>query len=173
MDNILSWSRAVLQATPARWTSLAQNLPAELLVRPPAPGEWPALACLLHLIDTEREVFPPRVRALLAGQDFVDFQPGGHAAELAGVPDIAGYAAEFARLRESGLGVLAAVTPDDLNRRGRHPKLGMVTLSELLHGWAAHDLNHTVQAERALMQPFILGCGPWQVYFKDHLVEVK
>jgi hypothetical protein len=28
---------------------------------------------------------------------------------------------------------------------------------------------HTVQAERALMQPFIQGCGPWQVYFTDHL----
>jgi len=27
---------------------------------------------------------------------------------------------------------------------------------------------HTVQAERALMQPFIEGCGPWRPYFRDH-----
>ena len=27
------------------------------------------------------------------------------------------------------------------------------------HTWAAHDLNHTMQAERALMQPFIAGSG--------------
>jgi hypothetical protein len=35
---------------------------------------------------------------------------------------------------------------------------------------AAHDLNHTVQAERALMQPFIAGSGPWRTagVFADH-----
>jgi hypothetical protein len=46
--------------------------------------------------------------------------------------------------------------------------LGTVTLAEFLHEWAAHDLNHTLQAERALMQPFIAGCGPWRGYFADH-----
>ena len=46
--------------------------------------------------------------------------------------------------------------------------LGSVTLAEMLHTWAAHDLNHTVQAERALMQPFLLGCGPWRTFFRDH-----
>jgi hypothetical protein len=30
-------------------------------------------------------------------------------------------------------------------------------------------LEHTVQAERALMQPFIEGCGPWRMYFLDHV----
>ena len=38
--------------------------------------------------------------------------------------------------------------------------------------WAAHDLNHTIQAERALMQPFMLGCGPWRSFFRDHEVGV-
>jgi hypothetical protein len=32
----------------------------------------------------------------------------------------------------------------------------------------SHDLNHTVQAERALIQPFVGGSGPWQAYFADH-----
>ena len=60
------------------------------------------------------------------------------------------------------------VKPSDLNKGSRHKELGPVTMSELLHEWAGHDLMHTVQAERALMQPFIRGCGPWQVYFQDH-----
>jgi hypothetical protein len=113
------------------------------------------------------------VRALLAGQDFSAFQPREHTAELAGTPAVADYAAEFARLRAEGLNELAKVTPGDLGRRGKHQELGIVTLSEPLHEWAAHDLNHTVQAERALMQPFIQGCGPWQVYFVDHMVKAK
>jgi hypothetical protein len=57
---------------------------------------------------------------------------------------------------------------DDLGRTKQHPKLGTVILAEMLHTWAAHDLNHTVQAERALMQPFMLGCGPWRSFFRDH-----
>lgn len=63
------------------------------------------------------------------------------------------------------------VTPADLGRQARHQELGVVTMSELLHEWAGHDLMHTVQAERALMQPFIQGCGPWQRYFSDHFAR--
>jgi hypothetical protein len=33
-----------------------------------------------------------------------------------------------------------------------------------------NDLIQTVQAERALMQPLILGSGSWQIYFADHLL---
>jgi hypothetical protein len=36
--------------------------------------------------------------------------------------------------------------------------------------WSALDLMHTVQGERALLQPFIDGCGPWKRYFSDHAV---
>jgi hypothetical protein len=32
---------------------------------------------------------------------------------------------------------------------------------------------HTVQAERALMQPFVAGSGPWRGYFADHDVAAK
>jgi hypothetical protein len=49
----------------------------------------------------------------------------------------------------------------------------MVTLSEMLHEWAGHDLMHTVQGERAILQPFIEGCGPWKPYFADHAAAAK
>jgi hypothetical protein len=44
----------------------------------------------------------------------------------------------------------------------------MVTLGELIHQWAGHDLMHTVQGERAILQPFIAGSGPWRGSFADH-----
>jgi hypothetical protein len=56
----------------------------------------------------------------------------------------------FARARQESLVLLTHVKDDDLGRTKQHPKLGTVTLAEMLHTWAAHDLNHTVQAERAL-----------------------
>jgi hypothetical protein len=77
----------------------------------------------------------------------------------------AGLAGEFARLRRASLDALACLTPDDLDWRAVYQELGPVTLSEMIHNWAAHDLMHTVQAERALMQPFIQGCGPWQKFY--------
>jgi hypothetical protein len=77
-------------------------------------------------------------------------------------------AEEFARLRAESLIALGRLREADLPRTARHAELGLVTLSELLHEWAAHDLMHLVQAERAMMQPFILGCGPWKPYFAEH-----
>ena len=37
--------------------------------------------------------------------------------------------------------------------------------------FSKHDLMHTVQAERAILQPFIIGSGPWRLYFQDHDVS--
>jgi hypothetical protein len=47
----------------------------------------------------------------------------------------------------------------------------MVTLRQQINEWAAHDLMHVVQAERAVMQPFITATGPWRSYFADHDVD--
>ena len=77
-------------------------------------------------------------------------------------------AARFAEARARSLLSLAAVTEADLERTARHSELGQVTLREMLNEWAGHDLMHTVQAERAVMQPFIVGSGPWRSYFADH-----
>jgi len=40
----------------------------------------------------------------------------------------------------------------------------------MINEWAGHDLMHTVQGERAIMQVLIDGCGPWKKYFSDHVV---
>ena len=167
-DTILEHARAVLSTTPAHWQRLAEALPLELLTRPPAPGEWPALACLQHLVDTEEWVFPRRVEALLEGRDFAAFDPDAEGRQPGGDQTPAALAVAFADLRAVSLLLLAQVTAVDLARTARHSELGEVTMAELLHEWVAHDLMHTVQAERALMQPFIAGCGPWRPYFKEH-----
>jgi len=59
---------------------------------------------------------------------------------------------EFARARARGLDELRGLklTEQDLARRGRHPALGTVTLSELLATWGAHDLTHLHQISRIM-----------------------
>ena len=172
MENLLDWTRLVLTTTPLRWENMVRTLPVELLTRQPAAGEWSALECLQHILDTD-SIFTARLKFFLAGQDFPDFNPDKESTQLKSTPSPLEMSDQFTRLRKDSLVALATITPGDLPRRARHSKLGMVSLGEMIHEWAAHDLNHTVQAERAIMQPFILGSGPWQVYFEDHLVKVK
>lgn len=167
MNTMLERVLAVLSTTPERWQRLVSTLPGELLTRPPAAGEWSARGCLQHLVDAERVLFPVRFRALLTGQDFSDFDPNEPHPDLATqTPEQ--LAAAFAQHRQESLVLIQQVKDEDLERTVQHPKFGTVTLAEFLHTWAAHDLNHTIQAERALMQPFILGCGPWNFFFRDH-----
>ncbi|RPI31765.1 MAG: DinB family protein [Chloroflexota bacterium] len=169
MDEFLANIRSVLITTPARWLSLAQTLPSELLERKPEPGEWSAVECLSHLIDTDR-VFNFRIQCFLTGEDFPAFNPNveGSPVSARSIQDLA---AEFSTLRTTSLKSLETLSAADLDRRARHAELGPVTLRQMLNEWAAHDLMHTVQAERALMQPLIDEAGPWQRYFLDHWVE--
>jgi DinB superfamily len=163
----LQMAKTILSTTAAHWLNLANTVPADLLRRVPAPGEWSALDCLQHLLDAEQFVFPVRVRAFLAGQDMAAFDPDTQGTKnTTRTPEQ--MAAEFAKHRTASLTELEQVSISDLTRTARHSELGTVTLGELLHEWAAHDLNHTIQAERALLQPFILASGPWRSYFQDH-----
>ena len=170
MNDLLETVKAVLSTTTTRWSSLTESLPQDLLARNPLPKEWSAMDCLCHLLDTERWIFPKRVQALLLGENFVAFDPDKQGTHYT-TQDPKQLSEEFAHLRKRSLIELDKVTLDDLSRTAEHSELGIVTLEELLNEWAAHDLMHTVQAERAIMQPFILGSGPWRLYFKDHDVS--
>ncbi len=168
MDRLIADVASILGAAPSRWNELTGTVGRDLLERAPSPGEWSPVQCLQHVLDTERMAFPARVVALLEGRDFPSFDPhdDGHVTSVEGTP--AALSAEFGRLRASSLALLEGLTADDLERRARHAELGPVTLRELLNEWAGHDLMHLVQAERALMQTFVAGSGPWRRYFADH-----
>jgi hypothetical protein len=169
MENLLFVINPLLGATAERWMGLAVAYPVEALASAPAVGEWSALECLQHIIDTEK-VLQFRVRAFLEGRDFPGFNPDEEGTLLRASAPVE-MARQFAQMRRESLDLLADLKEADLERRARHAELGMVTLGEMLHEWVAHDLNHTVQAERALMQPFIRECGPWKIYFRDHVIE--
>ena len=168
MNDLIKTVQAILTITPERWTRLCLGLPADQLSRPAAPGQWSALECLHHLTSTEA-VFAYRLRCFLEEcSDFPAYNPESPKARIdpAATPHV--LSAEFAKRRSDSLLLLSQVSTVHLERRARHAELGPVTLGELLNEWAAHDLNHTVQAERALMQPLIQGSGPWRKYFADH-----
>jgi hypothetical protein len=169
VTDLLDSARRLLSTTAARWQSLVEAAPEELLGRPPAPGEWSAADCLDHLLLTERAVFGARLRAILQGRDMVAFDPlGTREPRPERTPQEV--AAALASERGENLAVLGGLEPADLERSSRHPDYGMVPLRVVLSTWTAHDLQHTVQAEEALMQAFIPGTGPFRFRFADHEV---
>jgi DinB superfamily len=168
--DVLDSARRLLSTTAGRWQSLVGSAPEELLQRPPAPGEWSAADCLDHLLLTERAVFGERLRAILEGRDLTIFDPHEpRDPDLARTPREVAMA--LAAERGENLAVLGDLMPADLERCSRHPEYGMVALHVVLNTWAAHDLQHTVQAEEALMQAFIPGTGPFRFRFADHEIR--
>ena len=172
MDNLIESVHAILSITPNRWNNLASEVPAKLLSRRPLPGEWSAVECLQHLIDGEAHIYPVRIRAFLSGENITDFDEN-KASETLHRQSPKQLAARFSKLRAENLKLLGTISPADLTRSSIHSALGRVTMGDILHHWAAHDLMHLVQAERAIMQPFIAGSGSWRPYYADHDIEVS
>jgi hypothetical protein len=170
--DLVSRAIAILRLDGARWHALATGLDQDLLMRSPAPDEWSALECLGHAADAEAVVFAARVRVILAGQpSFAAFDPDTESTPITTDTDPTALAERHALLRAESLALLATITEADLDRTARHAELGPVTLRERLNEWAAHDLMHVGQAERAVMQAFIPDTGPWRPYFADHDVD--
>ena len=73
---------------------------------------------------------------------------------------------EFAGVRSESLKELRALNlrREDLERRGQHPELGVVSLSELLATWAVHDLTHLHQISRVMAHQYREAVGPWSKY---------
>ncbi len=169
MTDILNWCKSIVSITPARWFGIVQSVPEELLTMQPAPNEWSALDCLQHLVDVEQISHPVRIKALLAEQPFPGFNPEDQPLRP---PPTTALADEFDRLRQHNLILLSEITEADLDKQALHAEYGMVTMRQFLHHWASHDLNHLIQAERALIQPFVKGSGPWIVNYDDHIVKI-
>jgi hypothetical protein len=165
--------RRVLATTVPRWQQLIDTLPPELVARCPKPGEWSAADCLEHLLHTERAVFGVRLRHVLAGRpQLVPYHPEAPRdlePERTPRERVAAFSAE----RGEHLRLLGQLSDADLQRSSHHPEYGPTTLGMVLHTWAAHDLDHTIQAETALMQPFIPATGHWHWEFapKEILAE--
>ncbi|HEV3202650.1 MAG TPA: DinB family protein [Bryobacteraceae bacterium] len=159
---------ALLARTPATLSTLLRGLP-DIWVRCTEGNDtWCAFDIVGHLIYAERTDFIPRLRIILENGEARPFDPFDRFAQ---VKESQGKSLEqllddFARLRGENLAVLQALNlqPEDLNRRGTHPALGVVTLSQHLASWAVHDLNHMHQLSRVMAHQYRDAVGPWSAY---------
>ena len=168
MDFNLDRTIALLSRTPAGLDALLRGLPEAWTHRNEGENTWSAFDVVGHLIHGERTDWMPRARLILESGEtkaFVPFDRLAQARESAGKA-LAELLDEFAKLRAENLRDLRGMNlrPEDLTRRGRHPALGVVTLSQLLATWAVHDLTHLHQLSRVLAHQYRDAVGPWSAY---------
>ncbi len=168
MQHNLQNTISLLTRTPAALDALLRELPEAWTLRNEGENTWSVFDVVGHLIYGERTDWMPRARIVLQfgeTQAFAHFDRQGHAREMQG-KSLGQFLDEFARLRSENLAELRALhlRQEDLERRGRHPALGVVTLSQLLATWAAHDLTHLHQVSRVMAHQYREAVGPWSAY---------
>src|SRR5215467_12033585 len=164
----LAESIALLERTPATLNALLRGLPDIWVLRNEGKDTWSAFDIVGHLNVAERTDWMPRVRTILENGEARPFDPFDRFAQ---VRESEGKSLEqllddFGRLRSESLAALEALNLQsaDLARRGTHPALGPVTLSELLATWAVHDLTHLHQLSRVMAHQYHAAVGPWSAF---------
>src|SRR5262245_10893376 len=149
---------ALLERTPAALDALLPNLPESWTQRDEGPSTWTVFDVVGHLIHGERTDWIPRAKMILQFGDARAFEPFDRLAqqresEGKTLPELLDL---FRRLRADNLIELQSLNlqPSDLERRGRHPAFGVVTMGQLISTWAVHDLTHLHQISRVMAHQY-------------------
>lgn len=159
---------ALLSRTPSTLNVLLRDLPERWTHSNEGDGTWTVYEVVGHLGYGEQADWIPRVKMILEHGESKTFEPfdrEGQKRTSAGksLPQLLD---EFAHLRAQNLDQLRAfrLQPADMERRGKHPALGTVTLGQLLATWVTHDLTHIHQISRILAYQNREAVGPWQKF---------
>jgi hypothetical protein len=168
MEQNLEQTTALLARTPAALNALLRDLPEVWTHSNEGENTWSPFDIVGHLIHGEHTDWMPRAKMILKFGETQAFEPFDREAfkresKNKLLPQLLD---EFARLRSENLDELRALNlqPKDLDRRGQHPTLGVVTLSQLLATWAAHDLTHLHQISRVMAHQYRDSVGPWSEF---------
>lgn len=167
-DLELDEALAVLERTPAVLASWLGDLPDTWTAADEGPETWSAFDIVGHLIHGEKTDWIGRARIILEQGEGRAFDPFDRFAQFEDSRGrtLAELLEEFASRRAANLETLRGwdLQAADLERAGRHPELGRVTLGELLATWAAHDLGHIAQIARVMAKRYRTTVGPWAAY---------
>ena len=165
MEHNLQNTIALLARTPVALDALLRPLPEMWTESNEGEGTWTVSDVVAHLIHAEHDNWMPRATMILQSGESQEFGPldrGGYKLYRQG-QTLGQLLDDFASVRAKNLSNLRALnlTPEDLNRLGKHPAFGSVTLSQLLATWAAHDLTHLHQISRIMAYQYREAVGPW------------
>lgn len=145
----------VLAATPSTLRALVGGLP-DHVVTMPGPEGWSPRDVVAHLASIQGPALVDRIDAILASdtpdvpnidEDRALADSGLHDRELREVLML------FEKERASAVERLRSLNADDLERRGRHELAGALSVCDVIHHMAYHDLSHVRQIAALLEHP--------------------
>jgi hypothetical protein len=167
VSDFLDETTNLLRRTPEVVRALLYGLPDAWTTTPDTEGGWRPRDVVGHLITAEQDNWIARIERLLehgTSRPFESFDRTAHVGRddeltLDQLID------RFTELRAADLKRLAELVTDaDLDRRGRHPALGEVTLRQLLSSWTVHDLDHISQIFAGMAGSRDADVGAWKTY---------
>jgi hypothetical protein len=152
----------LLEATPGILHGLMSEIAEDDARWKPAADRFSIAEVLSHLSHSESDCYRARLDRFLA-EERPEFEPDDAQMHL----DVYRNAdpetdlGRFADRREANLALLRSLPAAAGGRKALHRSAGEITLSQMLHEWALHDLGHIRQiAELVRARKYLAGAGP-------------
>ena len=152
----------LLEATPAILRGLMSEISDEDARWKPAPDRFSIAEVLAHLSHSEGHCYRARVDRFLA-EEMPELEPDDAQMylELYKNGDPEEDFKHFEDQREANIELLRGLPAEAGSRKAMHLEAGEITLSQMLHEWALHDLGHVRQiAELVRARKYLAGAGP-------------
>ena len=160
----------ILERTPAVLSSLLNSISSNWVMNNEGPETFSPYDVVGHLIHGERTDWVVRAKLILEHGTAKPFAPYDRFAqyEESKGKTLEQLLDEFAEIRSQNINWLKELplTEQDLERKGKHPVLGEVTLRNLLSTWVVHDLTHLAQITRVMAKQYKEEMGPWPEFFR-------
>ena len=151
----------LLEATPAILRGLMSEISDEDARWKPAADRFSIAEVLAHLSHSEGHCYRARVDRFLA-EEMPELEPDDAQMhlELYKNGDPEEDFAHFEEQREDNMEFLRGLPAAAGERKAMHREAGEITLAEMLHEWALHDLGHVRQiAELVRARRYLAGAG--------------
>ena len=160
----------ILERTPAVCATLLSGLSDDWVMNNEGPETFSPFDVMGHLIHGEKTDWATRARMILEFGNTKTFVPWNRFAqyEESKGKSLQQLLDEFAVVRKENVDWLIShqLTETELDKTGMHPKLGEVTLRNLLSTWVVHDLTHIAQITRVMAKQYRENMGPWPEFFR-------
>jgi hypothetical protein len=152
----------MLEATPDLLRGLMCEVSEEDARWKPAPDRFSIAEVLAHLSHSEGHCYRMRVdRFMSENRPEIEPDDAQFHLDLYRDADPEDSFDHFEEQRETNVEFLRSLPPGAGSRGARHRAAGDITLDEMLHEWALHDLGHVRQiAELVRARKYLAGAGP-------------
>lgn len=158
----------IIERTPSVLYTLLENIADDWIYNNEGEDSWSPFDVVGHLIVCEKTNFFPRVKMIYLSATTTFLSPIDMSAhvEASRGKSIHDLLSEFDLLRKQNTQQLLALqlSPTDLQKTGMHPKIGEVTIAQLLATWTAHDLSHLNQITRVMTKQYKEAVGPFNTF---------